>query len=163
MSFESVGLVRLNGPNFWEMQEVPCDKVDVCTTRWSFFSTKWKTTTEENGVASIWMVILRGPGELTKVSESMKATKVFCAFSNRLQKFGHQLSKPFFLFEWNNKASVTRVFRLFADIFWLKTPSCLHTLFEIFIFCPKIHLWFPEKMSIFWGEKLVKMLWFGAF
>ena len=68
-----------------------------------------------------------------------------------------------------------------------------HTLFEIFIFCPKIQLWFPEKiadflggeklvknvvvldylavdnfdfprkLSIFLGEKLVKMLWFWTF
>ena len=31
-------------------------------------------------------------------------------------------------------------------------------------FCPKIQLWFPEKIvEIFWGEKLVKMLWFWTF
>ena len=34
------------------------------------------------------------------------------------------------------------------------------TLFEIFIFCPKIQLWFPEKIVDFLGEKLAKMLWF---
>ena len=27
------------------------------------------------------------------------------------------------------------------------------TLFEIFIFCPKIQLWFPEKMVDFWEWK----------
>ena len=27
------------------------------------------------------------------------------------------------------------------------------TLFEIFIFCPKIQLWFPEKIVHFWGVK----------
>ena len=38
------------------------------------------------------------------------------------------------------------------------------TLFEIFIFCPKIQLWFPEKIVDFLGgEKLAKMLWFWAF
>ena len=38
------------------------------------------------------------------------------------------------------------------------------TLFEIFIFCPKIQLWFPEKIvDFFGGEKLVKMLWFWTF
>ena len=38
------------------------------------------------------------------------------------------------------------------------------TLFEIFIFCPKIQLWFPEKVVDFiGGEKLVKMLWFWTF
>ena len=37
------------------------------------------------------------------------------------------------------------------------------TLFEIFIFCPKIQLWFPEKIVDFLGEKLVKMLWFWTF
>ena len=43
------------------------------------------------------------------------------------------------------------------------TFTLVCTLFEIFIFCPKIQLWFPEKMSIFWGEKLVKMLWVWTF
>ena len=68
-----------------------------------------------------------------------------------------------------------------------------NTLFETFIFCPKIQLWFPEKVVDFFewktcenivvldflavdnfdftrkivkknlGEKLVKMLWFWAF
>ena len=38
------------------------------------------------------------------------------------------------------------------------------TLFEIFIFCPKIQLLFPEKIvEFFWGEKLAKMLWFWTF
>ena len=46
--------------------------------------------------------------------------------------------------------------------------SCLkiqyyYTLFEIFIFCPKIQLWFPEKIVNFLVEKLVKMLWFWTF
>ena len=35
---------------------------------------------------------------------------------------------------------------------------------KIFIFCPKIQLWFPEKIvDFFVGWKLVKMLWFWAF
>ena len=39
-----------------------------------------------------------------------------------------------------------------------KAPSGLHlsfgdTLFEIFIFCPKIQLWFPEKIVDFLGWK----------
>ena len=37
------------------------------------------------------------------------------------------------------------------------------TLFQIFIFCPKIQLWFPEKIAHFLGEKHVKMLWFWTF
>ena len=38
------------------------------------------------------------------------------------------------------------------------------TLFEIFIFCPKIQLCFPEKIVVFfWGEKLAKLLWYWAF
>ena len=73
------------------------------------------------------------------------------------------------------------------------TQQYKNTLFEIFIFCPKIQLWFPEKIVDFflvkiswnccgfglfscwqlwfhekivkkiWGEKLVKMLWFWTF
>ena len=40
----------------------------------------------------------------------------------------------------------------------------LITLFEIFIFCPKIQLWFPKKIVDFLGgEKLVEMLWFWTF
>ena len=43
-----------------------------------------------------------------------------------------------------------------------KTRSVLSgligTLFEIFIFCPKIQLWFSEKIVDVLGEKLVKML-----
>ena len=41
----------------------------------------------------------------------------------------------------------------------------LHTtLFEIFNFCPKIQLLFPEKIVDFLGgEKLVKMLWSWTF
>ena len=39
-----------------------------------------------------------------------------------------------------------------------------YTLFEIFIFCPKIQIWFPEKIvDFFLGEKLVKVLWFWTF
>ena len=38
-----------------------------------------------------------------------------------------------------------------------------YTLFQIFIFCPKIQLWFPEKVVDFLGEKLVKVLWFWTF
>ena len=42
--------------------------------------------------------------------------------------------------------------------------SSSSTLFEIFIFCPKIQLRFPEKIVDFWGgEKFVKMLWFWTF
>ena len=38
--------------------------------------------------------------------------------------------------------------------------STVITLFDIFIFCPKVQLWFPEKIVDFLlGEKLVKMLW----
>ena len=36
------------------------------------------------------------------------------------------------------------------------------TLFEKSNFCPKIQLWFPEKIVDFF-EKLVKMLWFRTF
>ena len=38
-----------------------------------------------------------------------------------------------------------------------------YTLLQIFIFCPKIQLWFPVKIVDFLGEKLVKMLWFWTF
>ena len=40
------------------------------------------------------------------------------------------------------------------------------TLFEIFIFCPKIQLWFPDNIVDFLhflSEKLAKMLWFWTF
>ena len=33
------------------------------------------------------------------------------------------------------------------------SKSLEHTVFEIFIFCPKIQLWFPEKIVIFFGWK----------
>ena len=49
----------------------------------------------------------------------------------------------------------------FTNFKWLINQLC--TLFEIFIFCPKIQLWFPEKIVDFWGEKLVNMLWFWTF
>ena len=40
----------------------------------------------------------------------------------------------------------------------------LSTLFEIFIFCPKIQLWFPEKNCRFsWGENSWKCCGFGLF
>ena len=42
-------------------------------------------------------------------------------------------------------------------------PAAPYTLFEIFIFCPKIQLWSPLKIVDFLGEKLVKMLWFWTF
>ena len=81
-------------------------------------------------------------------------------------------------------------FRSSCNILRFKYNSNLgniYTLFEIFIFCPKIQLWFPEKNSEWkarenvvvldllavdnfeytrkivkkiWGEKLVKMLEF---
>ena len=38
-----------------------------------------------------------------------------------------------------------------------------NTLFEIFIFCPKLNFDFPRKLSIFLGEKLVKMMRFWTF
>ena len=44
------------------------------------------------------------------------------------------------------------------------SDNFVHTLFEIFIFCPKIQHWFPEKnCRIFLGWKLVKMLRFWTF
>ena len=43
-------------------------------------------------------------------------------------------------------------------------PPYSVTLFEIFIFCPEIQLWFSKKIvDFFVGEKLVKMLWFWTF
>ena len=36
-------------------------------------------------------------------------------------------------------------------------------LSKSFIFCPKIQLWFRDKIVDFLGEKLVKMLWFWTF
>jgi len=36
----------------------------------------------------------------------------------------------------------------------IKTNAVIIKLFEIFIFCPKIQLRFPEKIDdFFWGEK----------
>ena len=43
-----------------------------------------------------------------------------------------------------------------------KSHFCI-TLFKIFIFCPKIQLWFSMKLVDFLVEKLVKMLWFWTF
>ena len=43
---------------------------------------------------------------------------------------------------------------------WLFFVQELHyTLFEIFIFCPKIQRCYPEKIVHFLAEKLMKMLW----
>ena len=50
----------------------------------------------------------------------------------------------------------------FNKIVW-QSHTELNTLFQIFIFCPKIQLWFPEKFVDFLGEKLVKMLWFWTY
>ena len=45
---------------------------------------------------------------------------------------------------------------------WMET--CIITLFEIFIFCPKIQLWFPEKnCRIVLGENSWKCCGFGLF
>ena len=52
---------------------------------------------------------------------------------------------------------------LVADFFKSTFHSHFCTLFEIFIFCQKFNFDFPRKLSIFWAEKLVKMLWFGTF
>ena len=41
--------------------------------------------------------------------------------------------------------------------------SLVTTLFEIFIFVQKFNFDFSRKLSIFWVEKLVKMLWFWTF
>ena len=42
--------------------------------------------------------------------------------------------------------------------------SFMHTLFEIFIFCPKIQLWFPEKIVDFiWVKNSWKCCGFGRF
>ena len=48
-------------------------------------------------------------------------------------------------------------------IYFLLTSSILATLFEILFFVQKFNFDFPWKLSIFWGEKLVKMLWFWTF
>ena len=55
-----------------------------------------------------------------------------------------------------------RVFKQSSHL--TKLHLTYYTLFEILIFCPKIQLWFPEKVvDFFLGEKLVKMLWFWTF
>ena len=41
---------------------------------------------------------------------------------------------------------------LYMEWWWWDTINN-DTLFEIFIFCPKIQLWFPEKVVDFWGVK----------
>ena len=39
-------------------------------------------------------------------------------------------------------------------IYWFDWFHLQRTLFEIFIFCPKIQLWFPDKIvDFFWGWK----------
>ena len=46
----------------------------------------------------------------------------------------------------------------------LKVTCLIFTLFEIFIFCPKLQLSFPKKIiDFFLGEKLVKLWWFWTF
>ena len=48
----------------------------------------------------------------------------------------------------------------------LESTFNINTLFEIFIFCPKIQLWFPEKIVDFFGWKTrenVVVLDFSAF
>ena len=69
------------------------------------------------------------------------------------------VSKPIFMAK--NKLNI-----LMLDNFW-KSPKMLenvyfwrknsktfeNTLFKIFIFCPKIQLWFPEKIVDFFGWK----------
>ena len=45
-----------------------------------------------------------------------------------------------------------------------KKSSIWNTLFEIFIFCPKIQLWFPEKIvDFFWVKNSWKCCGFGLF
>ena len=44
-----------------------------------------------------------------------------------------------------------------------RSTDIRRTLFEIFIFVQKFNFDFPRKLSIFLGEKLVKMLWFWTF
>ena len=44
------------------------------------------------------------------------------------------------------------------------TKRVMYTLFEIFIFCPKIHFWFPEKIvDFFWVKKSWKCCGFGLY
>ena len=38
-----------------------------------------------------------------------------------------------------------------------------HTVQNLHFFVQKFNFDFPRKLSIFWGEKLVKMLWFRTF
>ena len=67
-----------------------CHKEEVMMTRSNSSGKKWNRSMEENGVASL--VILRDPGDLTKVSQSKKASMKLCAFNIkcRMQKFGIQ-------------------------------------------------------------------------
>ena len=79
--------------------------------------------------------------------------------------------KIFWWLHWWEKSGENPTFSKgfsFGQVLELVGTPCnlylLYTLFWIFIFCPKIQLWFPEKIvNFFWGEKLVKMLWFWTF
>ena len=71
-------------------------------------------------------------------------------------------AKTWWCFSYSSCATNEARVHLGKSVCW-ETP-CKITLFEIFIFCSKIQLWFLKKMSFFFlGEKLAKMLWFWAF
>ena len=123
---QPMGLVRLNGPNFWDMQEVPCDKEELMATRWSFFGEKWKTTMEVPGIAS--MVLLRGTGDLLEISQSGKGTlkMKFSAFTHHsLQKFGYQLYKLFF----SLLCEIIKLWK-FDITYWINSSSKVNVMRE---------------------------------
>ena len=89
--------------------------------------------------------------------------------NTELHNYYSTASRFFFLHRCCNSNIFQRLFSRFAGYsLFRRFLSCFcccycNTLFEIFIFCPKIQLWFPEKIVDFWDEKLVKMLWFWTF
>ena len=53
-----------------------------------------------------------------------------------------------FQLDWQDAAAAEKF-----HFFLLHVSSLVFTLFEIFIFCPKIQLWFSEKFVDFFGWK----------
>ena len=55
-------------------------------------------------------------------------------------------------------SEISDAFRLFDRV-----SNCLSHCSKSSFFVQKFNFDFPRKFSIFWGEKLVKMLWFWTF
>ena len=78
--------------------------------------------------------------------------KFFAFLKRHLQPLKNQSLLKVFTELWRSK-QLNKSLRKKKIKFKMKIQTQKNTLFEIFIFCPKIQLWFPEKIVDFLGWK----------